>query len=117
MSIYLNPSVPAVHTNRAAAYLKASMWVDAEMDCTAALDLHPTANLAVKALMRRSAARIELKRYSEALEDVDAALEMVRCLCVYLQLGFFSSSLFLVFVGFVTFVLFNEPFNERFSYS
>ncbi|GFR40051.1 hypothetical protein Agub_g589, partial [Astrephomene gubernaculifera] len=57
--------------NRAAAYIKLKMWDAAEVDATAALETEPGA---VKVLIRRAAARLELRRPAEALADCDRAL-------------------------------------------
>ena len=80
LALALHPNQPAVHSNRAAAYLKVKRFDDVVEDCTHALtcaDDAFKANAAsmMKVLMRRGFARSELKRYDEAVEDLDRATE------------------------------------------
>jgi tetratricopeptide (TPR) repeat protein len=57
----------AVLVNRAAAQLKLSAWTAAEADATAALAMEPAH---VKALHRRSQARVALGKYADAMDDL-----------------------------------------------
>lgn len=59
------------YANRAMASLKVGNLASAEQDCTAALALDPAY---VKAWQRRSAARKELGRLLDAIDDLEQAL-------------------------------------------
>eukprot|EP00899_Mesostigma_viride_P009996 jgi/Mesvir1/18999/Mv18959-RA.1 len=74
LSLQLQPSVAAVHTNRSMAYFKLKRWHDAETDGTFALDIDPTF---VKGYVRRGSARMELGSYAGAVEDFTKALELM----------------------------------------
>eukprot|EP00932_Pfiesteria_piscicida_P002905 SRR837773.12823.p1 GENE.SRR837773.12823~~SRR837773.12823.p1 ORF type:complete len:597 (+),score=136.54 SRR837773.12823:113-1792(+) len=58
--------------NRGFVEFKLTNWTEAEKDCSCALQLQPND---VKALYRRSLARMELQKFAGALEDVEAALK------------------------------------------
>jgi tetratricopeptide (TPR) repeat protein len=61
-----------LHSNRAFAYIKLCRWEEAESDCSSSLSICPTG---VKALYRRALARIELKRFADALTDIENSLQ------------------------------------------
>ncbi|CAK9236093.1 unnamed protein product [Sphagnum jensenii] len=71
-SIALQPTAVAF-ANRAMALLKIRRYVDAEVDCTEAIELddHYT-----KAYSRRGTARKELKKYLASVEDFEFALRL-----------------------------------------
>ncbi|GAX83699.1 hypothetical protein CEUSTIGMA_g11124.t1 [Chlamydomonas eustigma] len=73
ISLGFVPTAPAVHANRAAAYIKLRMWDAAVADCDMALTQDPCH---VKARVRRAAARLELSQPDKAMEDIEAALLM-----------------------------------------
>ncbi|CDS10959.1 hypothetical protein LRAMOSA03224 [Lichtheimia ramosa] len=72
-AIDLDPSNAVFFINRAMAYLKLQMYLEAEQDCTRGLNLQPTN---VKALWRRGIARRSLGRVTEARQDLTKALEI-----------------------------------------
>ncbi|KAI9317232.1 hypothetical protein BX666DRAFT_1943668 [Dichotomocladium elegans] len=72
-AIELDPSQAVYFVNRAMAYLKLQMYLEAEADCTRGLALQATN---VKALWRRGMARRALGRSEEARRDFEKALEI-----------------------------------------
>ncbi len=66
-------SEPTIPLNRAMAYLKLSKFLDAERDCTTALQLSPNN---VKALYRRATARMGAEKFEAAREDYDMVLRL-----------------------------------------
>ncbi|CDH51232.1 rna polymerase ii-associated protein 3-like [Lichtheimia corymbifera JMRC:FSU:9682] len=72
-AVDFDPSNAVFFINRAMAYLKLQMYLEAEQDCTRGLNLHPTN---VKALWRRGIARRALGRVTEARNDLTKALEI-----------------------------------------
>ena len=80
LSLALHPNNSAVHSNRAAAYLKVKRYDDVIEDCTNAIkcaddafNSNPASTM--KVYMRRGTACTELKRYEEAVDDFDKASE------------------------------------------
>ncbi|XP_073295578.1 translocon at the outer membrane of chloroplasts 64-like [Primulina huaijiensis] len=65
-AIKLNSSSATYYNNRAAAYLELGSYIQAEEDCTRAIDLDKKN---VKAFLRRGTAREILGYYKEAMED------------------------------------------------
>ncbi|XP_073035137.1 LOW QUALITY PROTEIN: translocon at the outer membrane of chloroplasts 64-like [Primulina eburnea] len=65
-AIKLNSSSATYYNNRAAAYLELGSYIQAEEDCTRAIDLDKKN---VKAFLRRGTAREILGCYKEAMED------------------------------------------------
>ena len=63
----------ALYANRALALLKLLRPAEAEEDCCAALSIVPTH---AKALLRRAEARIQLRQYVEAVDDLGLVLEL-----------------------------------------
>eukprot|EP00198_Chlamydomonas_reinhardtii_P004839 XP_001694175.1 predicted protein [Chlamydomonas reinhardtii] len=63
----------ALFANRAAAYVKLSMWDCAETDCSAALEADPAS---YKSYVRRAAARLQLGKLMEAKADAETALAL-----------------------------------------
>mmetsp|Transcript_63543 Transcript_63543/g.125732 ORF Transcript_63543/g.125732 Transcript_63543/m.125732 type:complete len:214 (-) Transcript_63543:71-712(-) len=61
-----------LHANRALAFLKQQKWLEAKMDCSAALALNEGN---VKARYRRSLAFVEMGRQGEALQDIDQVIK------------------------------------------
>ncbi len=55
------------------AYLKLGKFVEAERDCSQALEIDPSN---VKALLRRGTARAYLARFREALDDFNKVLRV-----------------------------------------
>jgi tetratricopeptide (TPR) repeat protein len=76
-SIALQPTAVAF-ANRAMALLKIRRYVDAEVDCTEAIELddHYT-----KAYSRRGTARKELKKYLASVEGVAMTMALISLLC------------------------------------
>ncbi|KAK4414189.1 Translocon at the outer membrane of chloroplasts 64 [Sesamum alatum] len=70
-AIKLNSSNPTYYSNRAAAYLEMRSFIQAEADCTEAIDLDKKN---VKAYLRRGTAREMLGYVKEAMEDFRYAL-------------------------------------------
>lgn len=70
-AIKLNSNNATYFNNRAAAYLELSSFIQAEADCTKAIDLDKKN---VKAYLRRGTAREMLGYYKEAIEDFRYAL-------------------------------------------
>lgn len=70
-AIKLNSNNAAYFNNRAAAYLELGSFIQAEADCTKAIDLDKKN---VKAYLRRGTAREMLGYYKEAIEDFRFAL-------------------------------------------
>ncbi|ETS62837.1 hypothetical protein PaG_02591 [Moesziomyces aphidis] len=66
-------SEPTIPLNRAMAYLKLSKFLDAERDCTTALELSPNN---VKALYRRATARMGADKFEAAREDYNSVLRL-----------------------------------------
>ncbi len=66
-------SEPTIPLNRAMAYLKLSKFLDAERDCTTALELSPNN---VKALYRRATARMGADKFEAAREDYNNVLRL-----------------------------------------
>ncbi|KAL1535039.1 RNA polymerase II-associated protein 3-like isoform X2 [Salvia divinorum] len=71
-SIALSPTAVA-YANRAMAYIKVKRFLDAENDCTEALNLD---DRYIKAYSRRSTARKELGKLKESIDDVEFALRL-----------------------------------------
>lgn len=71
-SIISSP-MAAAYANRAAAYLKITGYLQAEIDCTEALKLD---NHYMKAYARRAIAKKELGKLEEAKEDAELALKL-----------------------------------------
>ena len=69
----LDPTNAVLPANRALALLKTSQFGAAETDCTLALSIDRTY---VKAFQRRAAARTNLSRLQEAVEDYDEVLRL-----------------------------------------
>jgi len=61
----------AVWKNRAFAFYRLGRWLESEADCSRVLESLPTD---VKALYRRSLARLELDKFEDALKDTEAAI-------------------------------------------
>ncbi|GAB4845309.1 Translocon at the outer membrane of chloroplasts 64 [Ancistrocladus abbreviatus] len=70
-AIKLNPDSATYYSNRAAAYLELGSFLQAEADCTKAIDLDKKN---VKAYLRRGTAREMLGYYKEAIDDFRYAL-------------------------------------------
>ncbi|KAJ0749930.1 putative amidase [Helianthus annuus] len=70
-AIKLNSTTATYFNNRAAAYLELGSFIQAEADCTKAIDLDKKN---VKAYLRRGTAREMLGYYKEAIEDFRYAL-------------------------------------------
>ncbi|KAK1414793.1 hypothetical protein QVD17_30552 [Tagetes erecta] len=70
-AIKLNSNTATYFNNRAAAYLELRSFIQAEADCTKAIDLDKKN---VKAYLRRGTAREMLGYYKEAIEDFRYAL-------------------------------------------
>ncbi|GER43745.1 glutamyl-tRNA(Gln) amidotransferase subunit A [Striga asiatica] len=70
-AIKLNSNNATYYSNRAAAYLEMRSFIQAEADCTQAVDLDKKN---VKAYLRRGTAREMLGYYKEAVEDFQYAL-------------------------------------------
>lgn len=70
-AIKLNCDNATYHSNRAAAYLELGNFIQAEADCTKAINLDKKN---VKAYLRRGTAREMLGYYKEAIEDFKYAL-------------------------------------------
>ncbi|KAI3815592.1 hypothetical protein L1987_15266 [Smallanthus sonchifolius] len=70
-AIKLNSNAATYFNNRAAAYLELGSFIQAEADCTKAIDLDKKN---VKAYLRRGTAREMLGYYKEAIEDFRYAL-------------------------------------------
>ncbi|KAL8474686.1 hypothetical protein ACS0TY_031215 [Phlomoides rotata] len=70
-AIKLNGSTATYYSNRAAAYLEIGSFIQAETDCSQAIDLDKKN---VKAYLRRGTAREMLGYYKEAMEDFGYAL-------------------------------------------
>ncbi|KAH6819032.1 Pyruvate kinase family protein [Perilla frutescens var. frutescens] len=71
-SIALSPTAVA-YANRAMAYIKVKSFLEAENDCTEALDLD---DRYIKAYSRRSTARKELGKLNESIDDIEFALRL-----------------------------------------
>ncbi|KAL1564413.1 RNA polymerase II-associated protein 3 isoform X2 [Salvia divinorum] len=71
-SIALSPTAVA-YANRAMSYIKVKRFLDAENDCTEALNLD---DRYIKAYSRRSTARKELGKLKESIDDVEFALRL-----------------------------------------
>ncbi|KAK4684602.1 hypothetical protein P7C73_g5572, partial [Tremellales sp. Uapishka_1] len=67
----LNPSDPTAYLNRAQSYLKLDKFLDAEKDCTIALELE---EVCIKGHYRRGLARKGLGKYEDALNDIKRVL-------------------------------------------
>ncbi|MBW0525000.1 hypothetical protein O181_064715 [Austropuccinia psidii MF-1] len=74
LAIKANPADYLLFSNRAMARLKLQQWKLAEKDCTRSLELLPFRNC--KALFRRATARKHLHKWTEALQDLQLALEI-----------------------------------------
>ncbi|KAJ0799507.1 putative tetratricopeptide-like helical domain superfamily [Helianthus annuus] len=70
-AIKLNSTTATYFSNRAAAYLEVGSFIQAEADCTKAIDLDKKN---VKAYVRRGTAREMLGSYKKAIEDFRYAL-------------------------------------------
>ncbi|EIM85824.1 uncharacterized protein STEHIDRAFT_121842 [Stereum hirsutum FP-91666 SS1] len=73
-AILADPNDPTFPLNRAAAYLKLGKHEDAERDCSRAIQLSGGKN--VKALFRRSQARVALHRTEDARKDLEEAASL-----------------------------------------
>ncbi|KAG6424891.1 hypothetical protein SASPL_115314 [Salvia splendens] len=71
-SIALSPTAVA-YANRAMSYIKVKRFLDAENDCTEALNLD---DRYIKAYSRRSTARKELGKLKDSIDDVEFALRL-----------------------------------------
>ncbi|RHZ47464.1 hypothetical protein Glove_579g16 [Diversispora epigaea] len=72
-AVELDPKEAVFVINRAMAHLKLKNWVEAEIDCTRGLILHPDNP---KALWRRGIARREIGKLEEAKKDLEDALKL-----------------------------------------
>ncbi|XP_029666228.1 RNA polymerase II-associated protein 3 [Formica exsecta] len=72
-AIKIFPYDAIFYANRALCYLKQDNLYSAEADCSSAIQLDKTY---VKAYHRRATARIELKQYKEAKEDIEKMLTL-----------------------------------------
>ena len=71
-SIYFDNSQHITFANRAMVCIRLKKYRQAEMDCTASLDINATYT---KAISRRGMARHKQGKYLEAIEDFEAALK------------------------------------------
>lgn len=70
-AVQLDAKNPVFLSNRAMAYLKLGAYVEAEEDCTKALEMDPCL---VKVFLRRGAARAATARFAEAKSDFERVL-------------------------------------------
>ncbi|XP_012538011.2 RNA polymerase II-associated protein 3 [Monomorium pharaonis] len=75
-AIKIFPYDPIFYANRALCYLKQDNLYSAEADCSSAIQLDETY---VKAYHRRVTARLGLKQYKEAMEDVKKIADLEPC--------------------------------------
>lgn len=75
-AIKIFPYDAIFYANRALCYLKQNNFYSAEADCSSAIQLDETY---VKAYHRRVTARLGLKQYKEAMEDVKKIAELEPC--------------------------------------
>jgi tetratricopeptide (TPR) repeat protein len=73
-AVQLDAKNPVFLSNRAMAYLKLGAYVEAEEDCTKALEMDPCL---VKVFLRRGAARAATARFAEAKSDFERVNSVV----------------------------------------